>query len=189
MSMPPAHNSNATRANLSSIELSMEMTQLTCATAHKQCNAAMHSHPRVDDLLSGTTAILCCIHGRRNWITVCNVGDSRGEVLGKRIHRKGNNGTGSGRGNGSGSGSKTASIAEEFGVYAELEMVTRELEDGDQIIVLVSDGVFDFLTNQSVIDICAKFKDPLSASCKAVVVESYELWLQYELRTDDITMK
>ena len=61
-------------------------------------------------------------------------------------------------------------------MYAELEMVTRELEDGDQIIVLVSDGVFDFLTNQSVIDIYA-------------IVESYELWLQYELRTDDITMK
>lgn len=78
-------------------------------------------------------------------------------------------------------------LAEELGVYAEPEMVTRELEDGDQIIVLASDGVFEFLTNQSVIDICAKFKDPLSA-CKAIVVESYELWLQYELRTDDITM-
>lgn len=44
-----------------------------------------------------------------------------------------------------------------------------------------------FLTNQSVIDICAKFNDPLEA-CRAVVAESYELWLQYELRTDDITM-
>jgi hypothetical protein len=38
-----------------------------------------------------------------------------------------------------------------------------------------------------VIDICAKFNDPLEA-CRAVVAESYELWLQYELRTDDITM-
>jgi cAMP-dependent protein kinase regulator len=43
------------------------------------------------------------------------------------------------------------------------------------------------LTNQSVIDICAKFKDPLEA-CRAVVAEAYELWLQYELRTDDITI-
>jgi CRP-like cAMP-binding protein len=34
---------------------------------------------------------------------------------------------------------------------------------------------------------CAKFSDPLEA-CRAVVAESYELWLQYELRTDDITM-
>lgn len=53
--------------------------------------------------------------------------------------------------------------------------------------MLASDGVFEFLTNQSVIDICAKFTDPLEA-CRAVVAESYELWLQYELRTDDITM-
>ena len=34
---------------------------------------------------------------------------------------------------------------------------------------------------------CLKFADPLEA-CRAVVAESYELWLQYELRTDDITM-
>ena len=57
----------------------------------------------------------------------------------------------------------------------------------DKIIVLATDGVFEFLTNQSVIDICAKFADPLEA-CRAVVAEAYELWLQYELRTDDITI-
>ena len=55
------------------------------------------------------------------------------------------------------------------------------------MLVIASDGVFEFLTNQSVIDMCLKFQDPLSA-CRAVVAESYELWLQYELRTDDITM-
>lgn len=78
-------------------------------------------------------------------------------------------------------------IAEELGVVAEPEMVTRPLTKSDKIIVIASDGVFEFLTNQSVIDICAKFDDPLEA-CRAVVAESYELWLQYELRTDDITM-
>ncbi len=30
-------------------------------------------------------------------------------------------------------------------------------------------------------------EDPPEA-CRAVVAESYELWLKYELRTDDITM-
>lgn len=78
-------------------------------------------------------------------------------------------------------------IAEELGVHADPEMLNRELTPEDKIIVIASDGVFEFLTNQSVIDICAKFSDPLEA-CKAVVAESYELWLQYELRTDDITM-
>lgn len=79
------------------------------------------------------------------------------------------------------------SIAEQLGVFAEPEVVLRELTPDDRIIVLATDGVFEFLTNQSVIDICAKFDDPLEA-CRAVVAESYELWLQYELRTDDITM-
>ena len=37
------------------------------------------------------------------------------------------------------------------------------------------------------IDICAKFADPLKA-CRAVMAKSYKLWLQYELQTDDITM-
>eukprot|EP00557_Chaetoceros_sp_GSL56_P012392 CAMPEP_0176480538 /NCGR_PEP_ID=MMETSP0200_2-20121128/2332_1 /TAXON_ID=947934 /ORGANISM="Chaetoceros sp., Strain GSL56" /LENGTH=644 /DNA_ID=CAMNT_0017876667 /DNA_START=67 /DNA_END=2001 /DNA_ORIENTATION=- len=78
-------------------------------------------------------------------------------------------------------------LAKELGVIAEPEMVTMELEDGDDIIVLATDGVFEFLTNQSVIDICTKFKDPLGA-CRAVISEAYQLWLQYELRTDDITI-
>ena len=50
-----------------------------------------------------------------------------------------------------------------------------------------SDGVWEFLTNQSVADMILKFMDPLDA-CRAVVAESYRLWLQYEVRTDDITM-
>ena len=78
-------------------------------------------------------------------------------------------------------------VAKELGVIALPEMFTHDLTPEDKIIVLASDGVFEFLTNQSVIDICAKFTDPLEA-CRAVVAESYELWLQYELRTDDITM-
>lgn len=33
----------------------------------------------------------------------------------------------------------------------------------------------------------ANFKDPRDA-CAAIVAESYRLWLQYETRTDDITV-
>lgn len=33
----------------------------------------------------------------------------------------------------------------------------------------------------------AKYKDPKEA-CAAIVAESYRLWLQYETRTDDITI-
>ena len=56
-----------------------------------------------------------------------------------------------------------------------------------QFIVLASDGVWEFLTNQAVVDLVLKHDEPLEA-CREVVAESYRLWLQYEERTDDITM-
>ena len=54
---------------------------------------------------------------------------------------------------------------------AEREILTKEITKGDEILVLVSDGVFEFLMNQRVIDICAECDDPLfwmrviSSSC------------------------
>ena len=79
------------------------------------------------------------------------------------------------------------SVAESIGVTAEPELLRKELTEEDQFVVLASDGVWEFLTNQSVADMILKFTDPLDA-CRAVVAESYRLWLQYEVRTDDITM-
>jgi CRP-like cAMP-binding protein/serine/threonine protein phosphatase PrpC len=78
-------------------------------------------------------------------------------------------------------------IAEELGVFAEPELLSKPITSHDRFIVIASDGVFEFLTNQSVCDIVGRFEDPLQA-CKAVVAESYRLWLQYEVRTDDITI-
>lgn len=237
------------------IELTKDQIQNACLKAHVECNRAMHKAREFDDSLSGTTAISMYVHGRRNRITVCNVGDSRAIVgsivegndsgasnlkafplsrdqtpyrrdervriratgarvlsldqieglepiipeeddaddleLGEELDEGGDPprvwsphgeypGTAFTRSLGD-------AIAEELGVFAEPEMLTREITPQDKILVLASDGVFEFLTNQSVLDICAKFTDPLAA-CRAVVAESYELWLQYELRTDDITM-
>lgn len=54
-------------------------------------------------------------------------------------------------------------------------------------MVIASDGVFEFLTSQAVVDMVAQYEDPLEA-CQKVVAESYRLWLTYELRTDDITI-
>lgn len=63
----------------------------------------------------------------------------------------------------------------------------QDISPNDKFIVLASDGVWEFLTNQAVCDMILKFDDPLEA-CRAVVAEAYRLWLQYEVRTDDITM-
>lgn len=239
------------------IELPREAFQQACNKAHVDCNMAMHQDQSLDDSLSGTTAISVYVHGRRNRITICNVGDSRA-VLGKssstakspgqrealkayplsrdqtpyrRDERARIRSTGarilsldqleglepilddsqnqddlelgeeldeggdpprvwSPNGDYPGTAftrSLGDAMAEELGVFAEPEMLTREIKPDDRILVIASDGIYEFLTNQSVIDICAKFTDPLEA-CRAVVAESYELWLQYELRTDDITI-
>jgi serine/threonine protein phosphatase PrpC/CRP-like cAMP-binding protein len=245
---------------LTHVELPRDQFQSACLKAHVECNLAMHQEQSLDDSLSGTTAISVYVHGRRNRISICNVGDSRA-VLGKATPGAGVGGVPHGqrdalkayplsrdqtpyrrdeRARIRGTGARILSLdqleglepildesqnddlelgeeldeggdpprvwsphgdypgtaftrslgdamAEELGVFAEPEMLTREIKPGDKMLVIASDGIYEFLTNQSVIDICAKFTDPLEA-CRAVVAESYELWLQYELRTDDITI-
>ncbi|XP_028082115.1 protein phosphatase 2C and cyclic nucleotide-binding/kinase domain-containing protein-like isoform X2 [Camellia sinensis] len=79
------------------------------------------------------------------------------------------------------------SIAETIGVVANPEIVVLELKQDHPFFVIASDGVFEFLSSQTVVDMVAKYKDPRDA-CAAIVAESYRLWLQYETRTDDITV-
>lgn len=79
------------------------------------------------------------------------------------------------------------SIAETIGVVANPEIVAFELTQDHPFFVIASDGVFEFLTSQAVVEMVEKYKDPRDA-CAAIVAESYRLWLQYETRTDDITV-
>lgn len=78
-------------------------------------------------------------------------------------------------------------VAEQCGVYAEPEILVWKLNPKDKFAVIASDGVFEFLTSQSVVDAIAKFQNPLDAA-KHVVSEAYRLWLTYDDRTDDITI-
>lgn len=70
---------------------------------------------------------------------------------------------------------------------AEPEITERELLPSDKYIVIASDGIFEFMTNQMVADMVSNHQD-LTEACKSVVEEAYSLWLQYEVRTDDITI-
>ena len=78
-------------------------------------------------------------------------------------------------------------VAEGLGVTAEPEILIRQILSHDKYVVIASDGVFEFLTNQMVADIVAEKEDPLDA-CHAVVAAAYDLWLRYDVRTDDITV-
>ena len=78
-------------------------------------------------------------------------------------------------------------VAERIGVFAEPELLRRELSKEDEFLLVASDGVFEFLSSQAVADIVSHYDDALEA-CRALVSEAYRLWLQYEVRTDDISV-
>ena len=78
-------------------------------------------------------------------------------------------------------------VAEGLGVTAEPEILIRRILPNDKYVVIASDGVFEFLTNQMVADIVADKENPLDA-CHAVVAAAYDLWLRFDVRTDDITV-
>ncbi|KAL6657483.1 hypothetical protein ACP70R_005263 [Stipagrostis hirtigluma subsp. patula] len=77
--------------------------------------------------------------------------------------------------------------AEAVGVIAEPEVKSVEITPAHLFFVVASDGVFEFLSSQEVVDMVAMYQDPREA-CSAIAAESYKLWLQHENRTDDITI-
>ena len=78
-------------------------------------------------------------------------------------------------------------IAEKLGVCAEPEIFERKLDPSCKAIIIASDGVFEFLSSQTVLDMAMEFSNPQEAAY-AIVAESYQQWLQYDTRTDDITI-
>ncbi|KAJ8614517.1 hypothetical protein CTAYLR_000793 [Chrysophaeum taylorii] len=79
------------------------------------------------------------------------------------------------------------SLAESLGVVAEPEIDEHTITHRDRVLICASDGIFEFITTKSCIEIALLYSDPLEA-CKALVGESYKLWIEREDRTDDITI-
>ena len=117
--------------------------EAACHKALVECNRKIHADHSIDDSSSGTTCIAALFHNKL--LTVCNVGDSRA-VVGQRDKRSRHGEYGADSYNAI-LLSRGDVIANNIGVFAEPKMVTLELTTKDQIIVLASDGVFEFLTN------------------------------------------
>ncbi|KAF9607148.1 hypothetical protein IFM89_032370, partial [Coptis chinensis] len=79
------------------------------------------------------------------------------------------------------------SIAEKIGVISVPEVSMVQLTPSHLFFVIASDGVFEFLSSQVVVNMVMRYKDPREA-CAAIAGESYKLWLEHETRTDDITV-
>ncbi|CAL0301200.1 unnamed protein product [Lupinus luteus] len=78
-------------------------------------------------------------------------------------------------------------MAESIGVIAVPEVSTVQLTPNHLFFIVASDGIFEFLSSQTVVDMAASFSDPRDA-CAAIAGEAYKLWLEHENRTDDITI-
>eukprot|EP01136_Pigoraptor_vietnamica_P031061 Opistho-1_new@91130 len=76
-------------------------------------------------------------------------------------------------------------VAHSIGVTADPEIKEVDLTPKDKFIVVASDGVWDGLDNQSVVDIVAKHKDPQKAS--EVVVQEALRGLDKEEIDDNVT--
>ncbi|KAA8548551.1 hypothetical protein F0562_000182 [Nyssa sinensis] len=77
--------------------------------------------------------------------------------------------------------------AETVGVVADPEVSMHRLRPDQPFFILASDGVFQFLSSQTVVDLVASYADPRDAS-SVIAAESYKLWLDNDIRTDDITI-
>lgn len=60
-------------------------------------------------------------------------------------------------------------MAKKVGVCAEPEILHWDLKENDKFAIVASDGVFEFITSQNVVDMIAKFDDPIEGMLFFVV--------------------
>ncbi|OMJ89973.1 hypothetical protein SteCoe_7761 [Stentor coeruleus] len=81
-------------------------------------------------------------------------------------------------------------IAASVGVISEPEIIEYELTSQDKFLVIGSDGVFEFLSNEEIVKLIIPFwrnRDPQGA-CKIVVSSAEYRWRNEDVMVDDITV-
>jgi len=86
-------------------------------------------------------------------------------------------------------------VAHSAGVVSEPELFEKRLSPRDRILVVASDGLFEFVSNQEVIDIAAKYmssgpggKAEPGKAVNELVAEAEKRWLKEENVVDDTTV-
>jgi len=78
-------------------------------------------------------------------------------------------------------------IAATVGVHATPEILVHNIKDNDQFVVICSDGVWEFLSNEEVVDIVRSCDGDADRACKELCARSYREWKAEEEVVDDIT--
>jgi len=78
-------------------------------------------------------------------------------------------------------------IAATVGVHAVPEIMTYELTDKDKFMVIASDGVWEFLSNEQVVEMVRQCGDDGERAAREVCARSYHEWRAEEEVVDDIT--
>ena len=81
-------------------------------------------------------------------------------------------------------------IAKKVGVYAEPEVKIFPYKEEDKFIIIASDGLWEYVTNEEVVEIVGKFHE--KNDCDGAVSELYEVskerWVKFDDYIDDISI-
>ena len=69
------------------------------------------------------------------------------------------------------------SVAERLGVHAEPELLTMAVSANERLLVIASDGIFDVVSNQEVVDLCFLHRDDPAQACISLIHKSHKEWL------------
>ncbi|CAI2376343.1 unnamed protein product [Moneuplotes crassus] len=80
-------------------------------------------------------------------------------------------------------------IAHQYGVTSDPEITEYEIQSEDKFIILASDGIWEFMTNQEVIDILSEGieQDDYQKAIDDLISQAHEEWLINDICVDDIT--
>lgn len=79
------------------------------------------------------------------------------------------------------------SSLDDIGIISDPSIISCDLTSDDEILIVASNAVFAFMTNQELMDICSNYYDPLEAS-EAVTKAVYDKWIEETNRCEDITV-
>lgn len=78
-------------------------------------------------------------------------------------------------------------VAHTAGVISEPEFFTRMLDDSDRCLVIATDGLWEFMSNDEVIDIVMGQTDP-KVAVDLLIMEANRRWMKEEQVIDDTTV-